>query len=92
MSTPRDRRERPPLDVSPPRQACPSCHPARPERSHQQHWIVRLDQPVNVVSHVLECRHTACTRPAVIDRPPPEEALAGRGDRFGLEVVARLGA
>ena len=62
------------------------------ERYHKQRWIVRLDQQVKVVSHFLECRHTACTRQAVIYRPQQEDALAVRGDTFGLDVVARIGA
>ena len=62
------------------------------ERDHKQRWIVRLDQPVKVVSHVLECRQTACTRHAVIYRPQQEDALAVRGETFGLAVVARIGA
>jgi hypothetical protein len=91
MRTPRDRRESPQIDVSPQLQACPTCHPARQERYHKQRGIVRLDQQVTVVSHVLEWRKTACTRQAVIDRPQQEEALAWRGDTFGLDVVARIG-
>jgi len=62
------------------------------ERDHKQRWVIRLDQHVKVVSHVLEGGHTACTRPAVVDRPPQEEALAWRGSAVGLEVVARRGA
>ena len=53
---------------------------------------MRLDQQVTVVSHLLECRPTACTRPAVIDRPQQEDALALRGYPFGRDVVAYIGA
>jgi hypothetical protein len=61
------------------------------ERYHKQRWIVRLDEHVNVVRHVLECATTACTRPAVVYRPQQEDALAWRGYTFGLDVVARMG-
>jgi hypothetical protein len=91
MRTPRDRRESKPLDLYPPLQACPACHHAWQERYHQQRWIVRLDQPVKVVSHFLECGNTAWAQRAVVYRPHPEEALALRGYTFGLDVVARMG-
>jgi len=61
------------------------------ERYHQQRWSIRLDQHVNVVSQVLACGTAACTRPAVLYRPPQEDALAWRGYAFGLDVVARIG-
>jgi hypothetical protein len=91
MSTPRKRGQSQQLDVYPQRQQCPECHQTLHERSHKQRWIVRLDQHGKVVSHFLECTTTACTRPAVVDRPQPEDALAWRGDTFGLDVVARMG-
>ena len=53
---------------------------------------MRLDQPVNVVSHGLECGNMACSRRAVVYRPPHEDARALRGSTFGLEVSARMGA
>ena len=92
MRTARDRRESLQRDVSPPLQACPTCHPALQARYHKQRWIVRLDQHVKVVSHFLDCRNTAWTRQAVLYRPQQEDALALRGDTFGLDVVARIGA
>jgi len=61
------------------------------ERSHKPRWIIRLEQHVNVVSHVLEGGNAAWTRQAVIYRPPQEDALAWRGYAFGLDVVARIG-
>lgn len=61
------------------------------ERYHQQRWLVGLDQPVQVVSHFLECGNTACTRQAGVYRPLQEDALALRGYPFGLDVVARIG-
>jgi hypothetical protein len=92
MRTPRDRRERTPVDFYPEEQECPACQYTVKARDHQQRWVMRLDQHVNVVRHVLEGGNTACTRQAVVDRPPQEEALAWRGSSCGLEVVARLGA
>ena len=53
---------------------------------------MRREQPVHVGRHGLAGGQAAGTRPAVIDRPPPEEALAWRGSTVGLEVVARIGA
>ena len=91
MRTSRDRRERTPVDLYPEEPACPACQHALKERDHQQRWIIRLDQQVQVVSHVLECGHTACARRALIDRPHQEDAWARRGDPFGLDVVARRG-
>lgn len=92
MSTPRDRRESPQVDCYPEAQECPACQYTWKERDHTPRWVMRLDQHVKVVSHGLEGGHTACTRQAVVDRPPQEEALAWRGDAFGLDVVARIGA
>ena len=91
MSTPRDRRESPPLDLSPQRHACPAGHHAWHERSHQPRWSVRRDQPVNVVSPVLEGGTPACAQRAVGYRPHQQEAWALRGSTCGLDVVARLG-
>jgi hypothetical protein len=79
------------MDWYPPLQDCPACHQILHERSHQQRWIVRLDQHIKVVSHVLECSHATWTQRAVLYRPPQEDALALRGDTFGLAVVARIG-
>jgi hypothetical protein len=92
MSTPRDRRERTQVDLYPEAPECPACQDTLQERDPKQRWVIRLDQPVKVVSHCLEGGTTACTRPAVVYRPPQEEALAWRGDSVGLEVVARIGA
>jgi hypothetical protein len=80
------------VDCYPEEQACPVCQQALKERDHKQRWIMRLDQHRKVVSHVLECGNTTCTQPAVGYRPQQEEALAWRGDTFGLDVVARIGA
>jgi len=80
------------VDFSPAEQECPVCQQALKERYHKPRWIIRLDQQMNVVRHVLECGHTTCTPPAVVYRPQQEEALAWRGDTFGLDVVARIGA
>jgi hypothetical protein len=91
MSTSRDRRESTQVDLYPEEQECPACQHALKERDHKQRWIMRLDQHVNVVSHVLDCGNTACARRAVIYRPHQEDALARRGYTFGLEVVARMG-
>src|ERR1043166_4090687 len=91
MRTPRARGASQQMDLYPQLHACPVCHHVMQERYHQQRWIVRLDQPVKVVRHVLECGHTACMRQALGYRPQQEAALAVRGYTFGLEVVARLG-
>ena len=91
MRTSRDRRASTQVDFSPEEQECPACQHPWQERYHKQRWSIRLDQHVNVVSHFLECGNTACTRPAVVSRPRQEDALALRGDAFGLEVVARRG-
>jgi hypothetical protein len=79
------------MDLYPQLQACPVCHQVMKERYHKQRWIVRLDQPVKVVSHFLECVNTACMRQALVYRPQQEAALALRGYTFGLDVVARIG-
>jgi hypothetical protein len=91
MRTPRDRRESTPVDFDPEEPECPACQYTLKERYHQQRWVIRLDQHVNVVSHVLECGKTASTRHAVVYRPQQEDALAWRGYAFGLDVVARIG-
>lgn len=91
MSTARDRRESTPVDFSPEEQACPACQVTLKERDPKPRWVIRLDQDVTVVSPVLACGTTACTRPAVVYRPPPAEALAWRGDALGRDVVARIG-
>ena len=91
MSTARDRRERPPVACSPEEQACPACQDTLKERDPKQRWGIRLDQSVTVVRHGLACGTTACTRPAVVYRPPPAEALAWRGDASGRDVGARIG-
>jgi hypothetical protein len=69
----------------------PAGQQARKERYHQQRWIVRLDQQVNVVSHVLEGGNPGCAPRAVVYRPRPEAPLALRGSTVGLDVVARIG-
>ena len=70
-----------------------SCLPAGLEGALPQAAVDHSpDQQMNVVRHVLECGHTTCTPPAVVYRPQQEEALAWRGDTFGLDVVARIGA
>jgi hypothetical protein len=92
MSTPRDRGESTQVDCSPEEQECPVGQQAWKERYHKPRWILRLDQPMKVVSHCLECGHTTCTQPAVVYRPQQEDALAVRGYPFGLAVVARIGA
>jgi hypothetical protein len=91
MSTPRERAESHQLDWYPQRPEGPECQPTRHERYQKPRWIVRLDQHVNVGSHVLEGRHSACTRPAVVDRPYQEDALALRGSTCGWDGVARIG-
>jgi hypothetical protein len=91
MRTSRDRRGSTQVDLYPEEQECPVCQHALKERYHKQRWIVRLDQHVNVVSHVLECGSVACSRRAVVYRPYQEDALALRGYSFGLDVVARIG-
>jgi hypothetical protein len=91
MRTPRQRGGSQQLDLYPEWQQCPACHQAMHERYHKQRWIVRLEQPVKVVSHFLECGNTACTQRAVVYRPHQEDALALRGYSFGLDVVARIG-
>jgi len=80
------------MDFSPEEQECPACQYTLKERYHKQRWVMRRDQHVNVVSHVLEGRKTACTRQAVVYRPPQDDALAWRGDSCGRDVVARRGA
>jgi len=80
------------VDCSPAAPECPVCQQAWKERSHKQRWIIRRDQHLKVVSHVLECGNTTCTQPAVVYRPQQEDALALRGDTVGLDVVARIGA
>ncbi len=91
MRTSRDRCDSTQVDLYPEEQECPACQQALKERYHKQRWVIRLDQPVQVVSHFLECGNTACTRQAVVYRPQQEDALALRGYSFGLDVVARLG-
>jgi hypothetical protein len=91
MRTPRERGQSQQLDLYPQRQECPECHQTMHERYHKQRGIVRLEQHVKVGSHFLECANTACPRPAVVYRPQQEDALALRGDTFGLDVVARIG-
>ena len=92
MRTPRDRRECTQVDFYPAEPDCPACqHPVK-ERYHQPRWIVRLDQPVNVVSPLLACGNRACSRRAVVYRPHQEDSRALRGSPCGLDVIARLGA
>ncbi len=91
MRTPRERGASQQMDLYPQLQACPVCHQVMKERYHKRRWIVRLDQPVKVVSHFLECVNTACMRQALVYRPQQEDALALRGYTFGLDVVARIG-
>jgi hypothetical protein len=91
MSTARDRRASTQMAWYPPLQDCPACHQILHERSHKQRWIVRLDQHIKVVRHVLQCSNATCTQRAVVYRPPQEDALALRGYTFGLAVVARIG-
>lgn len=91
MSPSRDRRERPPVDFDPEEHEGPACQPALKERDPKPRWIMRLAQPVPVVSPVLEGGPTAGARRAWIARPPQEAALARRGSTCGLEGVARRG-
>ena len=84
MSTPRERGQSPQLACYPQGQAGAACHHTRHERSPQQRWIVRLDQHVNVGSHVLACAQTAWTRPAVVYRPDQADAWAWRGSTLGM--------
>jgi hypothetical protein len=91
MRTSRDRRDSTQVDLHPEVPECPACQQALKERDHKQRWVIRLDQHVKVVSHFLECGNTTCTQPAVVYRPPQEDALALRGYAFGLDVVARIG-
>ena len=91
MRTPRDRRDRTPVEWYPPRQACPACQQPLIESYHQPRWMIQRDQPVNVVSHVLACGHTHGERRAAVYRPYQDDPLAWRGDTWGLDVVARLG-
>lgn len=91
MRTPRERGDGQQLDLYPEGRECPACHQPMHERYHKQRWIVRLEQPVKVVSHFLECGNTACTHRGVVYRPHQEDALALRGYTFGLDVVARIG-
>jgi len=91
MRPPRDRREGTQVDFYPEERDGPACHLPLTERYHKHRWLVRLEQPVNVVSHVLEGGNGACSRRAVVYRPSQEDALARRGSTFGLDVVARMG-
>jgi hypothetical protein len=79
MRTSRDRRECTQVDFYPEELDCPACQYALKERYHKQRWIIRLDQPVKVVSHFLEGGHPACSRRAVVYRPAQEDTLALRG-------------
>jgi hypothetical protein len=91
MRTPRDRSASTQMDLYPHIQDCPACHQILHERYHKQRWIVRLDQHITVVRHLLECAHATCTQRTVVYRPQQEDALALRGDTFGLDGVARIG-
>lgn len=92
MRTPRDRRERTPVEWYPPMHACPAGHQPVLERSQKPRWVMPRDPHVNVVRHVLACGHTHGERRAAVSRPDPADTWAWRGDTCGLEVVARRGA
>ena len=91
MRTFRDRRESRQLALYPQVHAWRACPHTLRERSHKQRWISRLDEPVQVVSHFLECGKPACDHWAVVYRPPQEDPVALRGYPLGLDVVARMG-